>query len=134
MPPQNQAQKSVLLIDDDHYVLDFYADEFRNSGYDTDIAVGAAEALKKLRTEKNYSAIIFDVAMLAVDGFELFEMIRKEGLAKDSVFIVLTNVTDPDKIQKAKELGINNYLIKVSTVPKEAVSKVSQILEEKPQI
>jgi CheY-like chemotaxis protein len=134
MPPQASTQRSVLLIDDDHYVLDFYADAFRNAGYDTDIAVGAADALRKLKSEKNYRAVIFDIAMVAVDGFELLDMIRKDNLAKNSVFIILTNVTDPDKIQKAKDLGINTYMIKVSTIPVEAVKRVNQVLEEKIQI
>ncbi len=133
MPPQT-TPKSVLLIDDDHYVLDFYADAFRNGGYDTDIAVGAADALKKLRTGKDYDAVVFDVSMLAVDGFELLEMLRKEALAKNSVFIVLTNSQEPDKIQKAKDMGINTYLIKSATIPAEAVKRVNQVLEEKPQI
>ncbi len=133
MPPQTN-QKTILLIDDDHYVLDFYADAFRNAGYDTDTAVGAAEALKKIRAGKNYNAIIFDVSMIAVDGFELLEMIKKDGLASGSVFIVLTNSQEPDKIQKAKDLGLNTYLIKSATIPAEAVKRVNQVLEEKPQI
>ena len=133
MPPQT-IQKSILLIDDDHYVSDFYADAFRNAGYDADVAVGAADALKKLRLGKKYRVVMFDVSMLAVDGFELYEMIKKESLALDSVFMVLTNSAEPDKIQKAKQLGINTYLIKSATIPVEAVSKVNQALEEKIQI
>lgn len=134
MPPQDSLQKSVLLIDDDHYVLDFYADAFRNAGYDTDTAVGAAEALRKLKSGKNYNAVVMDIIMIAVDGFQLLEMIRKDGLAKDSVFIILTNATEPDKIERAKSFGIDTYLIKVSTVPAEAVKRVNQLLERKPQI
>lgn len=130
---ENTQQRTILLIDDDHYVIDFYADAFRNSGYDVDIAIGAAEALRKLRSEKKYDVVVLDVTMIAISGLELMERIRSEKLSEKSVFIVLTNDQDPDKMEKAKALGIDTYLIKSSTVPIEAVRRVNQVIENKEQ-
>ena len=127
-------QKTVLLVDDNRFVVELYADAFRNAGFDTDVAIGAAEALKKIRSEKVYDAIVVDVIMVAVDGLELIEKIKQEGLSQKSVFIVLTNAVEPDKIDKAKELGVAMYLTKVSTVPVEAVRQVTQALEARPRI
>ena len=133
MDEDTQIQKSVLLIDDSKYLLGFYADAFRNANYSVDTALGAAEALRQLQA-KTYRAVIFDVKMVAVPGLQMMEMIKRQNLAQNSVFIILTNENDPDKMKEAVTFGINNYFIKSENPPVTFVGKVNQILETKNRI
>ncbi len=128
MSLENIETKSVLLVDDNRFILEMYADEFRSAGFNTDIAVGAAEALRKMK-ENKYNAIVLDLIMIAVDGVALLEKMKNENLAEGSALILLTNSDDPDKIEKARVLGAETYLKKLSTVPKEAVSQVSKVIQ-----
>ncbi|HEY9586392.1 MAG TPA: response regulator [Candidatus Paceibacterota bacterium] len=127
------GENSILLVDDDRFILDLYSEAFENGGFKTDTALGAAEALKKMRAG-SFSVVILDVNMVAVDGIELLEMVRKEKLLPKALFMMLTNDANPDKIKKAHELGAEAYLVKIATPPELAVKKVSEVLQTKAKI
>lgn len=122
---------SVLLVDDDKFLLDMYATKFKNLGYGISTAVGSQEALNKLREGANPDILVFDIVMPQMDGLELLELVRKENLAKNSVVIMLTNETDPAKIEKAKSLNVDGYIVKATMIPSEVVDEVIKIAESK---
>ena len=118
---------TVLIVDDDKFLLDMYRKKFENDGATVDVAVGSEEALGKLRGGAKQDIIILDIIMPAMDGIELLEVIRKEKLAPDSAVIMLTNESDADRIDKAKSLGIKGYIVKATSIPTEVVEKVREI-------
>ena len=120
-----------MIIDDDRFLLDMYATKFKSSGSEPATAFGASEALTKLRGGYVPDAIVLDIIMPAVDGLELLEMIRKEKLAPNAAVIMLTNESDPSKIEKAKSLGSDEYLIKAMTIPSQVVTKVKGVIEKR---
>lgn len=114
---------AVLIVDDDKFLLDMYRKKFEHSGATVDVAAGSAEALSKLREGAKPDILILDVIMPNMDGIELLETIRKEKLSPDSAVIMLTNESDPKKIEKAKELGIKGYIVKATSIPTEVVEE-----------
>lgn len=120
----------ILLVDDDKFLLDMYATKFVASGFEALTSLGANAALEKIRGGENPDAIILDIIMPGIDGLELLEMIRKEKLVPNAVVIMLTNETDPAKIEKAKSLGIAGYIVKATSIPSEVVAEVTKILKE----
>lgn len=125
----NEEKKySVLIVDDDKFLLDMYALKFKNLGHDVSVAVGSQEALAKLREGASPDAVMLDIIMPVYDGLEVLEIIRKEHLCPQSAVIMLTNETDPVKIEKAKSLGIAGYIVKATSIPSEVVSEVIGIL------
>lgn len=128
----NEEKKyKVLLVDDDKFLLDMYATKFKNLGHDVSVAVGSNEALEKLRAGDLPEILILDIIMPAMDGLELLEMIRKENLIPNTSVVMLTNETDPVKIEKAKSLGVAGYIVKATTIPSEVVSEVISIVSKK---
>ena len=118
---------SILIVDDDKFLLDMYRRKFEHDGATVDVAVGSEETLAKLRDGAKPDILILDIIMPGMDGVELLEAIRKEKLAPDSVVIMLTNESDTDKIEKAKSLGIKGYIVKATSVPTEVVEEVWKI-------
>lgn len=128
----NEEKKyKVLLVDDDKFLLDMYATKFKHLGHDVSVAVGSNEALEKLRAGDSPEILILDIIMPAMDGLELLEMIRKENLIPNTSIVMLTNETDPAKIEKAKTLGVAGYIVKATTIPSEVVSEVISIVSKK---
>jgi CheY-like chemotaxis protein len=126
----NEEKKyKVLIVDDDKFLLDMYSMKFKSLGHDTHVAVGPTEALSKLREGDIFDALILDVIMPTMDGLELLEVIRKENLCPTSVVIMLTNESDPAKIEKAKSLGVAGYIVKATSIPSEVVEEVIGILQ-----
>jgi two-component system, chemotaxis family, chemotaxis protein CheY len=128
----NESQKyTILLVDDDKFLLDMYATKFKNLGHNVSTAVSAQDALTKLKGDMKPDVIILDIIMPTMDGLELLEIIRKEKLATQSVIVMLTNETDPAKIEKAKSLNVDGYIVKATTIPSEVVNEVMSIVSKK---
>ncbi|MDO8565360.1 MAG: response regulator [bacterium] len=118
---------TVLLVDDDKFLLDMYRKKFEQNGATVDVCVGSEEALVKLRGGAKPDILILDIIMPAIDGLELLETIRKENLAATSTVIMLTNESDREKIEKAKTLGIKGYIVKATSIPSEVVDEALKI-------
>lgn len=125
------ATYKIYLVDDDRFLLDMYAVKFKNGGHTVSVFQSGEEALAALRKDPAPDAILIDVIMPNMTGFELLEAIRKENLAKESKAIMLTNQGTDADIEKAKQLGAAGYIIKASAIPSEVLSETIKIIEQK---
>ena len=121
----------VLIVDDDKFLLDMYATKFKNLGHEAVVAVGSNDALTKLRDGDTFEILILDIIMPGMDGLELLETIRNENLVPTSSIVMLTNETEPQKIEKAKSLKADGYIVKATTIPSEVVTEVIKIVQSK---
>ncbi len=122
-----EKKYSVLLVDDDKFLLDMYRKKFDQSGLTVDVSVGSQDALAKLREGAKPDILVLDIIMPGMDGLELLETIRKEKLCPDSIVIMLTNESDRERIEKAKSLGIKGYIVKATSIPSEVVDEAIKI-------
>lgn len=120
---------SLLLVDDDQFLLNMYSLKFGKSGYTVTTVSSAQEALAKLREGFAPDIILLDIIMPGMDGMELLETLRKEKLAENSIIVMLTN--QGDETERAKALGVEGYIVKATTVPSEVVAEVTAIADKK---
>ena len=120
-------KRTVLIVDDDKFLLEMYRKKFETDGAETDIALGADDALSKLRGGASPDVLILDVIMPKMNGLELLEIIRNEKLCEKSSVIMLTNESNEESINKAKSLGIKGYIVKATSVQTEVVGQVWKI-------
>ncbi len=125
----NEQPYKILIVDDDKFLLSMYSIKFQKEKFDVTTAGNGLEALEKLRGGFVPDAIILDIVMPVMDGLEALQNIRKENLAKSSVIIILSNQGQSSDIEKAKQLGINGYIVKATTIPAEVVSEVLRVLK-----
>ena len=118
---------TILVTDDDTFLLDMYSQKFTKSGY-TVIAADSGElALKKLHEGLKPDVMLFDVIMPGMTGLELLEQIRKENLVPEAVAIMLTNQNAPDDLATAKRLNVAGYIVKAMALPSEVLEEVERI-------
>src|SRR3989344_348403 len=120
---------SVLLVDDDKFLLEMYKKKFEEVVAEIHVAVGAEDALAKLHEGLTPDILILDIIMPNMDGLELLAEIRKEKLVPNAVVIMLTNESDKAKIEKAKELGVKGYIVKATSIPSEVVDEALKIAQ-----
>lgn len=125
-----EKKYKVLIVDDDEFLLNMYSVKFAKSGLEVATSAGAGDALRRLHEGFVPDALVLDIVMPGMDGFELLEKIRAEKLAKDSVVIFLTNQGQSADIERAKKLGAQGYIVKASTIPSEVLTEVMKHLEE----
>ena len=120
MADENKNAPSVLVIDDDSFLLDMYALKFSQKNFQVTACGGTLEALEKLRTGLHPDIIVVDLVMPAMDGFEFLEVVKNEELAKDVLVIILSNLGQQEDIDRGLSLGAAGYIIKASATPPDA--------------
>ena len=124
----NTIPKKLLLVDDDRYLLDMYAIKFTKAGYEVKAVDSTESAIKMIRDGYIVDIILSDIVMPGMDGLEMVSTIKKENLAPGAIIIMLTNQGSSDDIARARQLAIDGYIVKATTVPSEVLSAVEKIL------
>ncbi len=128
---KNMENKKILIVDDDKFLLDMYCLKFKKSNFEVSGAPSGHEALKTLEGGFTPDIVMMDLVMPGMDGFELLQNIREKNMAPKAVIVVLTNQGQPSDIEKAKEMKVDGYIVKASSIPSEVVEKVKHVYEEK---
>lgn len=124
-------KKKIFIIDDDAFLLSMYSMKFEKKGFEVKLAANGADAIKILRDGYRPDVLMMDLIMPTMDGFSMYETIQKENLAPKAVTVMLTNQGTTSDINKAKELGVNSFIVKATTIPSEVVDEVSALLKRK---
>lgn len=121
----------IYIVDDDRFLLDLYAVKFRGAGHDVSVFGGGEDLLASLRKKDSATpdAILLDLIMPGMSGFEALETIRKENLAKNAKIIILSNQGQDSDIEKAKKLSADGYIIKASAIPSEVLAETLHTIE-----
>lgn len=121
----------IYLVDDDRFLLDLYSVKFRNAGHDVTVFNSGKDLIAALQKPDALrpDAILLDIIMPGMTGFETLEVIRKENLAESAKMIFLSNQGQPSDIENAKKLNADGYIIKASAIPSEVFNETIRIIE-----
>src|SRR5688572_24878730 len=100
----------VLVVDDDPDIRAMLGYTLGGE-FNVRFASGGAEALEVLANEPP-DAMILDVMMPEVDGYDVLESRRARGLAPDTHVLMLSCKTDERDLVRSWSLGANAYLSK----------------------
>jgi DNA-binding response OmpR family regulator len=100
----------ILLVDDDEAMLDLAARWLAAAGYWVTKAHNGEEAAEVI-DEEAPAAIIMDLTMPRMDGFQVLAKFRVRGLPLPPV-LMLTGRHSADDVRKAVSLGVKDYLVK----------------------
>ena len=109
---------------------DIYQTKISSEGFDMMVAENGLEAIKKLE-EKIPDLILLDIVMPYMDGIETLRKIKANESWKKIPVILLTNLSEKEKIEEALGIGADDYLIKSHFTPSEVISKVNMVLKIK---
>ena len=120
--------KKILLVDDDKFLLDMYAIKFSKSGYEVKTADSTDGAFQLIKGGYAPDIILTDVVMPGMDGLEMISKIQSEKLAPKAALIMLTNQGSSDDVGRARQLNVDGYIVKATTVPSDVLKSVENIL------
>lgn len=101
----------ILVIDDELDIVEPTGDILRKKGFAAFTALESDTALAIFEKE-NPQICLIDIHMpkSPLDGIALLERIRQKS--KATCCIMLTRITEKDKVEEAKRLGANRYALK----------------------
>jgi DNA-binding response OmpR family regulator len=118
---------SILLVEDEAGFRRTYSDLFTHYGHKVFEAADGEEGVQLARQQKP-DLILLDLVMPKLDGFGVLTKLRGEASTKDLPIIVFSVLGEQNHIQRAIEMGANDYLIKGANSPAEVLGKVGQFL------
>ncbi|SFG95882.1 hypothetical protein SAMN05518865_12514 [Duganella sp. CF458] len=106
------AGSKVLVVDDDMRNLFSLASLLGDRGVQVIEAENGLEALDKLAQESKVDAVLMDIMMPQMDGYEAMRRIRADLRFKDLPIIAMTAKAMPGDHQHCLEAGASDYLAK----------------------
>jgi two-component system chemotaxis sensor kinase CheA len=111
MRPSASAQ-SVLLVDDSAFFRNMLAPVLKAAGYKVRVATNAQEGLVVLRSGLRFDAILTDIEMPDMNGFEFAETIKADQRLGAMPIIALSSMVSPAAIERGRQAGFHDYVAK----------------------
>lgn len=108
--PKNNNKPNVLVVDDNHEIVDFLTSAFKDN-YTVTAAYSGEEALQSLK-EAIPDLIITDQMMPGMDGTELCKALRQNHSTTDTPIIMLTAKDDRETEMKSISCGADVFMPK----------------------
>lgn len=105
--------KTILVVDDFSSIREFVCETLQRKGYQTVGASNEKDALAKLSDNNlNIDLVLSDYNMPDGTGYELLTKIKKNPHVANVPVVFLTTESDPEKMRKAREAGLNAWIKK----------------------
>ncbi|HEY9651110.1 MAG TPA: response regulator [Coleofasciculaceae cyanobacterium] len=109
--------KKILVIEDERFIRENLIELLEIEGFQALGAENGAVGVEMARQHQP-DLILCDVMMPELDGYAVLETLRQDGGTAQIPFMFLTASADRGNIQKIRELGMSDYILKPFNVDK----------------
>ena len=104
-------RRRVLIVDDNVDTAQGLSRLLTGAGHDTVLAQDGTQALARAR-EQTPEAILLDIGLPGMDGFEVVKRLRQESFSAEAMIIAVTGYGQPEDRQRVIEAGFDHHLVK----------------------
>ncbi len=125
---QNNSKK-ILIVEDDRVLRRVIVDNLKTEGF---LVLEAEDGIRGLfiALDEHPDLILLDVVMPRMDGISMLEKLRENEWGKTARVIMLTNLSDTEKIAKVAEQGVPDYLVKADWDIAGIIDKVKEKMRQ----
>jgi two-component system, OmpR family, alkaline phosphatase synthesis response regulator PhoP len=120
-------KKILLIVDDESIVRKALSSQF-DSGEVEVITANDGEAGLEAALEHHPDLILLDLVMPKMDGMTMLTKLREDDWGKKAEVIILTNLSDAERVSEAVDKGTYEYLVKVDWNVTDVVNRVKDKL------
>lgn len=122
-------KRTVLVIEDEAFILDLLVYKFKDQDWKIVSAMNGEAGIEKAKEEKP-DIILLDILLPGMNGYEVLEQLKSDESMKDIPVLVLSNYGQKGEIDKSKELGAVDHLVKANIIIEEVINRAEKILSE----
>ncbi len=119
--------KKVLIVEDDQLIFSILSRELLDAGFEVANAFDGEQAVTVTK-EVHPDLVLLDILLPRKNGFEVLQTLKADSTLSAIPVVILSNLGQPEDIQRGRELGAVDYMVKVEFEPKQIVSKVRTLL------
>ncbi len=120
------GKKLRILISEDEKPLSraLYL-KLTHAGYDVKCVFDGEETVEALENE-TYDLLTLDLIIPKMDGFKVLEILKEKGKLPRT--IVLSNLSQGEDYQRAKDMGVEGFYVKSNTSLAFLVSEIERLV------
>ena len=118
----------VLIVEDDPFYSKICSTKLAKEGVATKMVDNGSDALALIR-EEHPGLVLLDLIMPGKNGFEILTEMKADPVMKNIPVMVISNMSEPEDIQRIMDLGALDYLVKANVPIQEVVDKVKYHLQ-----
>jgi DNA-binding response OmpR family regulator len=122
-----EKKKLLLVVEDEISLAQALEKKFSSENFEVLIAKDGEEGLA-VALEMHPEIILLDIIMPKVDGITVLKKLREDSWGSTVPVIMLTNLSDAEKVAEATESGVYDYLVKSDWKIEDIVKKVNEKL------
>ncbi len=126
----DEKKIKVLIVEDEEILLTALSEELKQEGFDVAGAKDGQEGVEKAASEKP-DLILLDLVMPRLDGIGALKQLKENDDTRAIPVVILTNLSDYDKVSDALSMGAMDYLVKANYRLEELVAKIKTVMERK---
>ena len=124
----SEYQTRILCIDDEPGVIELISLILRSQNIQVDGASSGQEGLEAMR-QNPPDAVLLDIMMPEIDGWEVYKRMRSEAALKDiPVIIVTARNSSFEEVIARERAGVDDYITK-PFVPNQVRESLSRVLK-----
>lgn len=116
----------VLVADDEPHIGRIIKMKLEQGPFRVTLAYDGREALATLEREPDIGLAVLDVMMPHLSGLDVLSAIRSDERWRDLPCIILTAAGQDQQFERARELGVNEFLTKPFS-PKKLYARAAEL-------
>ena len=121
--PAPQHPKKILLVEDDDGLANVYLMRLQAEGFEARRVPNGEDALAAALDFKP-DLILLDAMMPKISGFDVLDILRNTPETANLHIIMLTALSQDSDMQRAKQLGVDDYLVKSQVVIADVIDRI----------
>ncbi len=127
-----ERRKTILIIEDEQFLIDLYKKAFAQRNFEVTESVDGVEGLGKANNNTNVDMILLDIMLPKMDGISVLRKIKEKGSpSQNTPVFMLTNLGQESVIKEALRIGADGYILKSKYLPNQIVDEIEKFLSEK---
>lgn len=118
---------SILVVEDDKFLLDLYSELLSEEGHKVDHAEDGEVAIQKM-SKNSYDLVLLDIMMPKKDGLTVLKELSEDQKKKAGQIVMLTNLGQEAVAQEGFDNGAVGHLVKSALAPDQVLSEVNNFL------
>ncbi len=119
--------KKLLVVEDDTHLNTIYKLKLEAAGFEVTMALDGDAGIAALQGGLQPDLIVLDLLMPKKDGYQVLKELKEHPDFNRFPVIVTSNLTQEIEIEKIKELGAVDYVIKSEASLDQMIEKINAI-------
>jgi len=122
--------QKIIIFEDEEYLRDVYARKFLDVGFDVKTYEYPPDNLVEEIKKQKPDVILMDLNLPTIDGYEATKMLKDSPDTKDIPIFAITNYSSEEGYNKAMNVGMVDFIVKVTKTSAELVEIVKSYLKD----